>query len=227
MRSLFAIYVVAGTTLYFATFGSALFLSNAIWTQHEITTSHLQGEDLARRQAVLGHDVNLIVGGFFLALLQLVILDSARKLRKQAVLPDQSYDLSKKLKIFAGLLLGVTAVALFIVLAETIRVVPAKDPRAELINGGFVVIIMGTYLFTSEYLLSRRNPQALRKHWPTILALTLPFLVTGAMAVGNEGLKSEGLGMALLAVVFSCAGAAMAARVARHQSDSAALSMKG
>jgi cytochrome bd-type quinol oxidase subunit 2 len=96
-----------------------------------------------------------------------------------------------------------------------------KSPAAVFINGGIVVIVIAAYFFTCEYLLSRRNPQATWKDWPTILALTLTLIITAIVALVVEPNKSAALqaaGVAILAVVFSCAGAVVAARAARHKS---------
>ena len=126
----------------------------------------------------------------------------------------------KVVKIVVAVLLGLFSFVLWINLAADIRVVPEKDPRAKFINGGLVLAVMAAYFFICEYLLSRRNPQTVWKHWPTILALTsmlilLPVLVlTSGETIDNV---MQAVGLAIFAVVCSCAGAAVAARAARHK----------
>ena len=77
---------------------------------------------------------------------------------------------------------------------------------------------LAPYFLISQYLLSRGNPQAVRKDWPSILALNLPLLVSDIICLivePNKGAKLSALCLAILAVSCSYAGAGLAARTAR------------
>ena len=78
---------------------------------------------------------------------------------------------------------------------------------------------MAAYFLISQYLLSRGNPQAVRKDRPSILALNLPLLVSDIICLivepnTNTGAKLSALCMAILAVTCSYAGAGLAAKTA-------------
>jgi len=215
MRSILIIYVAAGITLLGAAFGSAAYLGHAYATQRAITVLKPQGNELAGRQAVYSHELHSAGAALILALLMVAVLVSARNLQRQVGL-----DVSRQLKIVVAVPLGLISFALFMNLAEDIRVVPEKDPTAVFINGGIVLVVMAAYFFICEYLLSRRNPQAVWKHWPTILALTSTLIVTPVLVIASgETMENvmQAAGLAIFAVVFSCAGAALAARAARHR----------
>ena len=129
-----------------------------------------------------------------------------------------SKTLKKTLKILLAFLIGVFALLLFFVLGEGIRI-PSRIPGAENIHRSIVIIVLGAYFFIAEYLLSRRNPQALRTDWPLILALNLMLIISAGIAFAiepNRVAVMEAVVTAVLTVASSCAGAALAGRAARH-----------
>ena len=129
-----------------------------------------------------------------------------------------SKTLKKTLKILLAFLIGVFALLLFFVLGEGIRI-PSHIPGAENIHRSIVIVVLGAYFFIAEYLLSRRNPQALRTDWPLILALNLMLIISAGIAFAiepNRVAVMEAVVTAVLTVAFSCAGAALAGRAARH-----------
>jgi hypothetical protein len=78
---------------------------------------------------------------------------------------------------------------------------------------------LAPYFLIAQYLLSRGNPQAVRKDWPLILALNLPPLVSDIICLivePDKGAKLSALCLAILAVTCSYAGAGLAAKTARH-----------
>ena len=107
---------------------------------------------------------------------------------------------------------------LFFVLGEGVRI-PSRIPGAENIHRSIVLIVLGAYFFMAQYLLSRRNPQALRTNWPLMLALNLMLIISAGIAFAiepNRVAVMETVVTAVFTVAFSCAGAALAGRVARH-----------
>lgn len=86
--------------------------------------------------------------------------------------------------------------------------------------GDYALFIgLGAYFLFSQYLLSRGNSRATRTDWPVIVALNFTPVCTAVIALAAEPKKSAGLvafGVALLALVCSYAGAALAARTARR-----------
>ena len=79
-------------------------------------------------------------------------------------------------------------------------------------------ISMGACFVSSQYLLSRGNPQALAKDWPLIIALNFTPLCVLIKVLAVESKKTL-LVMVLLTiftVACSYAGAALAARTARQ-----------
>ena len=129
-----------------------------------------------------------------------------------------SKTLRKALKILGAFLMGVFALLLFFVLGEGVRI-PSRIPGAENIHRSIVLIVLGAYFFMAQYLLSRRNPQALRTNWPLMLALNLMLIISAGIAFAiepNRVAVMETVVTAVFTVAFSCAGAALAGRVARH-----------
>lgn len=122
------------------------------------------------------------------------------------------------LKILVASVLGLFSFPLLFLLGEGIEI-PSGIPAAEYIGWGIFIIVFGGYFVVSEYLLSRGNPQALRKDWPIILALTATLIVLAVIAIAVEPNRRAVMGTVLIvifAVVCSLGGAALAARRARH-----------
>jgi uncharacterized membrane protein (UPF0136 family) len=123
----------------------------------------------------------------------------------------------KGLKILVAFLLGLFSFPLLFFLGEEVEI-PSGIPAAQSINWGIFIIVFGGYFFLSEYLLSRGNPQALRKDWPIILALTATLIVLAVIAIAvepNRGAVMLTVSIVIFAVACSLAGAALAARMAR------------
>lgn len=85
MRSIFVIYLIAGLTLFMAILNSAAYIGQAYVAHRAIVVLKPEGDDLARIQAAQSHDRNVAEEGFILAVLQVVIIVSARKLQKQSM----------------------------------------------------------------------------------------------------------------------------------------------
>jgi hypothetical protein len=126
--------------------------------------------------------------------------------------------MSKKVKVVVAFVLGVLGFVLMFFLGEGVKI-PTTVPAAEYIQWLIFISGMGGYFLISEYLLSRGNPQAIRKDWAIILALNLTLLVTSIIALFIEPHKLaalQALGTAILAVACSYAGASLAGRAARQ-----------
>jgi hypothetical protein len=89
MRPIFVIYLVAGITLFFAILDSAAYIGQAYVMHHAIVILKPEGDDLARMQAAQSQDLDTAAEGFALALLQAVIIVSARKVQKQTMSPPE------------------------------------------------------------------------------------------------------------------------------------------
>jgi len=120
-------------------------------------------------------------------------------------------------KIALALLLGVFSFFLVFLLGEgagLAAVVPAAAYAHAIVFIGGV----GTYFLVTSYLLLRGNPHAVREGWPVLMALNAALLVATLIAwliEPNRGAVLATAGTALLAVVSSLAGAALASRAAR------------
>jgi hypothetical protein len=85
--------------------------------------------------------------------------------------------------------------------------------------GDYALFIgMGACFLIAQYLLSRGNPQALRKDWPLIIGLNFaPLCVTiKVLAFGSKQTLLVSLLMTISSVACSYAGAALAARTAHR-----------
>ena len=119
-------------------------------------------------------------------------------------------------KVAFALLLGAFSFFLMFLLGEGVSV-PPSVPGAKYIEGILFIGGMCGYFLISAYLLSRGNPQAIWKNWPIILALNLILLITAIIALVVEPNKLAALltlGVAIVAVACSFAGAWLGARVA-------------
>jgi hypothetical protein len=126
--------------------------------------------------------------------------------------------MSKTLRVFLAFLLGVFSFPLLFLLGEGIKI-PSSIPAAESIHVAIFLIVIAAYFFFAEYLLTRRDPMTVRKQWPITLALTATLIVTAFITVMVEPNRSAVLatvGIAVLAVACSWAGAVVTARSARR-----------
>jgi hypothetical protein len=129
--------------------------------------------------------------------------------------------MSKAGKTAGAFGLGVLSFFLMFLLGEGVNI-PATFPAGKYIEGAIFIGGMGCFFFMSEFLLSRANAKATREDWPLILALISPLLITALIASAVEPNKHAVLavvGVIILAVACSFAGAALAARVVRHRSS--------
>jgi hypothetical protein len=97
--------------------------------------------------------------------------------------------------------------------------IPSSIPGAKYVEWIIFIGGMCGYFLISAYLLLRGNSQAIWKNWPIILALNSILLVSALIALVFEPNKLAALltmGVAIVAVACSYAGAALAARTARH-----------
>jgi hypothetical protein len=108
------------------------------------------------------------------------------------------------MKIVVAFLLGALSFFLIFFLGE--------------IFGDYALFIgMGAYFLISQYILSRGNPQAVRKDWPLIIAMNLTPLCMTIITLAVEPNKGNALEMLLVTILTlacSYAGAALAARTA-------------
>jgi hypothetical protein len=128
--------------------------------------------------------------------------------------------MSKSGKMAGALVLGVLSFFLMFLLGEGVSI-PATIRAAKYIEVVIFMGGMGGYFFVSEFLLSRGNAKATIEDWPVILALISPLLITVLIVLIVEPNKLAVLpvvGAVILAVACSFAGAALAARLARHRS---------
>jgi hypothetical protein len=111
------------------------------------------------------------------------------------------FGFSCKLKMLIAVILGVLSFFLMFFLGE--------------VFGDYAAFIgIGAFFLSSQYFLSRGNPQALRKDWPLIIALNFTLLSATLICLvvePNKGAKLATLCLAVLAVACSYAGAALAA----------------
>jgi hypothetical protein len=131
---------------------------------------------------------------------------------------DGDKDMPKDAKYVFALLLGVFSFFLMFLLGEGVTI-PSSVPGAKYIE--LIIFIGGMcgFFLISAYFLLRGNPQAIWKNWPVILNLNLILLLTAVIALVFEPNKLAALGIlgiAIVAVACSYAGAALAARVARR-----------
>jgi hypothetical protein len=125
----------------------------------------------------------------------------------------------QKWKVVAAFFLGLPAILLTILLAEGVGALLPERWQGSFIHVVIFVIGMGGYFLISQYLLSRGNPQAVRKDWPIIIAMNFtPLCVTIITLVvePNKGNALQMLLVAILTMACSYAGAALAARAARR-----------
>jgi hypothetical protein len=133
--------------------------------------------------------------------------------------PIPNRRIRRKWKVVLAFFLGVLSVALLFGLAEGVGDLLPERWKGSFIHVVIFVIGMGGYFLVSQYLLSRGNPQAVRKDWPIIIAMNFtPLCVTIITLVvePNKGSALQMLLVAILTMACSYAGAAVAARAARQ-----------
>jgi hypothetical protein len=90
MRPHFTIYLAAGLSLFFAVLSVASHIGEAITTQYAIRMLQPSGDDLARLQAACSDHYSSATESLVLAGLQGVIIVYTRKLKRQAMLPNET-----------------------------------------------------------------------------------------------------------------------------------------
>lgn len=88
MRPIFIIYLVTGITLFFAILNFGAYISHAYVAHQAIAVLKPQGDDLAIVQAAQSRDLETASEGFALAVMQVVIIVSVRRIQKQTIRPD-------------------------------------------------------------------------------------------------------------------------------------------
>ncbi len=125
--------------------------------------------------------------------------------------------MNRNSRLEAALLPGVLSFFLLFLLGQGTRH-PSTVPGAEYLHGLTFIGGIGGCFLISTCLLSRGDPHAIRKGWPLILALNTVLLLTTLVAWFVEPGTSAVLATAstaLLALVCSFAGAAVAGRAER------------
>jgi hypothetical protein len=126
----------------------------------------------------------------------------------------------QKWKVVVAFFLGVLSFPLLFLLGEGVGELLPERWKESFIHVAIFVIGTGGYFLISQYLLSRRNPQAVRKDLPIIVAMNFtPFCMTIVVLLvePNKGNALQMLLVTILTVACSYAGAALAARGARHR----------
>jgi hypothetical protein len=125
----------------------------------------------------------------------------------------------QKWKLVVAFFLGVLSFPLLFLLAEGVGGLLPEQWKGSFIHVAIFVVGMGGYFLISQYLLSRRNPQAVRKDWPIIIAMNftpLCMTIVTLLVEPNKGNALQMLLVTILTVACSYAGAALAARAARQ-----------
>jgi hypothetical protein len=132
--------------------------------------------------------------------------------------PAMSADTSAwKLRIAPAALFGIGSFFLTFLLGG-VRFA-ANDTVARIVGGLVLVVFAGGYSLLVTYVLMRGLPRARRNLW-IVLALNAVLLVAAPVVLVGESDKSMGLemlGIAIVAVVCSYGGLALAARAARRR----------
>lgn len=133
--------------------------------------------------------------------------------------PIPKRGIRRKCKVVVAFFLGVLSFALLFFLGEGVGDLLPERSKGSFIHVVIFIIGMGGYFLISQYLLSRGNPQAVRKDWPIIIAMNFTPLCVTIITLAVEPNKGNALQMLLVAILtMSCsyAGAALAARAARQ-----------
>jgi len=114
-----------------------------------------------------------------------------------------------------ALILGFLSFFLFMFIGETLS--------EHFGAAGFIptFVVMVAYFFVCQFFLSRGNPDAYRKDWPTMLALDAILLLAVFVMVlveKREVVLTQGLGILLSCCGGTFAGAAAASLAARRRS---------
>ena len=119
-------------------------------------------------------------------------------------------------KVLPGLVLGLISFPLLFAIGETLL---SNYGDAGLTATFFV---MAVYFFVCQFLLSRGNPDALFKDWPIMLGLAafqLILLIPMVLLESLEVILSQGVGILLSCCGGTLAGAFVASKRARGQTN--------
>lgn len=119
-------------------------------------------------------------------------------------------------KVVVPLILGLGSMVVFMVVAETADAL-LGDVAALIVTG---IVMLAYFFFCQLLLLSRGNPNALRKDWVIMLelgagAIFVAFIT--AVAEKREVFLTQGLGFLLVWFVGTFAGAVAASLAARKK----------
>jgi hypothetical protein len=124
-----------------------------------------------------------------------------------------------KAKALVAVFLGLFSFLVFIIVGET-----ADRFWGETATAIVTGIVMLAYFFVCQFSLSRGNPNALFKDWPTMLALNATIIVVlfVSVLVEKQGavLLFQVLGILLVCLTGTLAGAFVASRAARRKAKS-------
>jgi|GEM_PF-776886 len=118
-------------------------------------------------------------------------------------------------KVLIAFFLGLFSFILFMFVGET-----ADYRLGDIAAYIVIVIVMLAYFFICQFLLSRGNPNALFKDWPSMLALGaigIVILIVTALNERREVFLTQGLGFLFVSFAGILAGAFVASRAARKR----------
>jgi len=122
----------------------------------------------------------------------------------------------RSFKVLIAFFLGLFSFLLFMFVGSEATVEFLGDIAATII----IVIVMMAYFFICQFLLSRGNPNALFKDWPSMLALGAIGIVIPIVTALNERREvflTQGLGFLIVCFVGILGGAFVASRQARRR----------
>jgi putative effector of murein hydrolase LrgA (UPF0299 family) len=122
------------------------------------------------------------------------------------------------IKGIGAFLLGVLSFAVFMFVGET-----ADRFLGDIAGAIVTVIVMMAYFFICQFRLSRGNPNAFLKDWPSMLALNATIIVVLFVSVLVEKQGAvfliQALGVLLACFAGTLAGAFVASRKARRKGE--------
>jgi cation transport ATPase len=121
-------------------------------------------------------------------------------------------------RVVVPLILGLGSMVVFLVVGEVADAL-LGDIAALIVTG---IVMLAYFFFCQFLLLSRGNPNALRKEWPSMLALgsgAIGVAFITALAEKREVFLTQGLGFLLVWFVGTFAGAVAASREARRKAE--------
>jgi hypothetical protein len=126
-------------------------------------------------------------------------------------------------KIGFALVLGIFSFFLLFAVGEGVQDAAKRSGSGFFWPNVLLILVLGSYFLSAAYFLSRGDPRPEWQHGPTILALNGALIITAIVALVSEPNRDAALftaACALLAMAFSLAGAALAARAARRSGGS-------